>query len=382
MKSLPAGQFKNIIFILIMYSIIGFTRELLAPSAENISGSYSTGQSQIISTAVIVLTSLVLFYLTKTRFRKIYSFYLPFVIFFLYGIFTSLWSPNMIKSLVLASLNFTDLIWAVAIGKMSQQYSASKRFEYFLLGWSLICIADFILSASFKGFPPNLDEIALISFLLAFLLHHEYQYKALPILLLMVGLFGSSVSAIVSFLLALLLFYSQNSKRKFIFLLVIIVPSAIFVYQQMLNGSLTLFGKGLDVLLTGSGRIGAYQVVYNSIINAPVANILFGHGYASDRIALEAAELSWTVDVHNNILHISYGLGLVGLCLFLYSCVYCLNSKASFLFTEYRYFVFIGLMCFGLTSSYFFGRPSYSAIFWLSFATSTYSFANLNLKNA
>lgn len=364
---MKALQSKNVLLLVLLMSLTGFGKEYFAPSDTNIGGSYSTGQDQIMSTLIILLCGLTILFLKNAYFKKISIILAPFLVLFAYCMASALWSSSSSKSFVLAALNYVDVIWAIVISKICLKYSPIKAFERFLVIWSLICISDYLISAVYKGITPNLDEVALLSFIVAFIIRQEYKHIFLPLALTFIGLAGSSVSAIFCVFIGLFVYYYQNRKVILIFLFPAIFSAVYFSYLELEKGSFLLFGKGLNVLLTGSGRLGAYETVFNSIQEANTFNLIFGHGYATDRTALLAANLTWTVDVHNNLLHVMYGLGFVGLSMFLFSCFWSLRTIVSTEANKYKFFIFLGLMSFGLTSSYFFGRPSLSGVFWMSF---------------
>lgn len=360
-------QSKNVLLLVLLISLTGFGKEYFSPSVENIGSSYSTGRDQIMSTLVILVCGLIVLFFKIPYFKNVNIILIPFLVLFSYGMVSALWSPSPTKSFVLAALNYIDVIWAIFISKLCCKHSPSNTLRSFLFVWSLICILDYLISAVYKGVTPNLDEVALLSFILAFIINQEYKLIFLPLTLIFVGLAGSSVSAILCSFIGLFFYFYKRKKIVLVFLLPVISAIIYLIYSELKKGSIILYDKNLDILITGSGRLGAYQAVFNSIAEANTYNLIFGHGYATDRQALVDANLTWTVDVHNNFLHVTYGLGLIGLFVFLFACSWSLLKNVSVEGAKYKFFIFFSLMSFGLTSSYFFGRPSLSGVFWMSF---------------
>ncbi len=332
----------------------------------NISGSFATGAGHflILGSSSIVAAILVL------RYQKLVfhppSFYTYYIILASYAVLTSLWSPSLLKSGGLAVLDVYNLIWGVCIGGVVRRVPAEERLSAFVSIWAVFVFIDFVVENAFKGLHANLDEFSMIAFVLVIISARAKRF-ALAVALFLIGLSGQSFSAILGLVLFVAILLAVRKP-----LLSLFVSAAFFVAGQILwadimSGKITIYGKGSQAILAGSGRFNAWNTVYQGIVNSNWNTYIFGHGYASDRSVLVASKLSWAIDVHNNLLHITYGMGIFGLALFAIAILMSLHTKLERSFSRYKLATLAAFMFFGLSSSYFFGRPSILAEFWLSY---------------
>jgi len=113
----------------------------------------------------------------------------------------------------------------------------------------------------------------------------------------------------------------------------------------------------------------------DEIYNGTTTDILFGHGFMSERTYLSQLPLSWAIDAHSNVLQSLYGVGAFGLLLMfsIYIHLHFIYKKAAIVLTQYSTLMYffrifnLSFILFGLTSSHYFSRPSVSAIFITSF---------------
>ena len=90
------------------------------------------------------------------------------------------------------------------------------------------------------------------------------------------------------------------------------------IFVQVDNGTLSLYGKSIEYLISGSGRFQVYEELIDVITRGHPLQWAIGNGYMSERSALVGRDLSWTIDAHNNILQSMYGVGVLGTALMLY----------------------------------------------------------------
>jgi len=147
------------------------------------------------------------------------------------------------------------------------------------------------------------------------------------------------------------------------------MPSFWYLYRLLLAGDIKIYSKSIDYIYTGSGRFDLYSVLMNKIIDQNISLLIFGNGYMSERYALSASELTWSIDAHNNILQSLWGVGVLGTLIMFkvwrsfiesFSSYKTLVTRTQMRTLNLSVFAFVA---FGLTSSHFFSRPSLSAVF-------------------
>jgi hypothetical protein len=342
-------------------------------SLDSISGGFNLNifHFLFILTNVINTLTLIFIFFKDLRFPKFFLFYLALT---LYAMLSSLWGMELFKSVGLSLILFFNLIWAAVIGFELQRASEGRRFQTFVDLWVIFFIINFMVENILKGVFANLDEFSMMGMVLSYFLWKRKNWIFALIIFLM-SLTGQSFSSILGFGLffILMLIKKKSSLKKLVYIVflgVMLFFLLAFIWFGFLSEKETLiYGKDINLIMTGSGRFNAWLAVYEAILTSSWPSLLFGHGYANDRYVLEQAGLSWTIDVHNNILHILYGLGLCGFFLFLVAMIAGVKVKISPEFHEYRLAILVVFIFFGLSSSYFFARPSYIAIFWLTFLT-------------
>lgn len=298
-----------------------------------------------------------------------------------YSLVSVLWSPVVFVSLGQAIYSLINLIFAAMLG--SYFFASDERSSGFARFWSLLLIADYLLSIAFR-YSVNgifslvpLDEKALIA-IVVFLLFSATQknnfiYK---ILMLFLFAFGKSMSALI-FGCGVLLYRAYRKSLLYAVVCVSCVSSLVaYMARLVMSGDVTIYGKSMDLILTGSGRFNVYSSMLDAIVDARLHSIVFGHGYMSERPYLSRQGLSWTIDAHSNILQSLYGLGLVGSFMMIVIWLYPIRllkrfdrGRVDFDIVKAANYAFIG---FGMTSSYFYSRPSISAIFFTTLLYTCY----------
>ena len=355
----------------------------LAIVGENAFGSSDTGSitsgfsanhshifyvgSALIGTAGLIL----LFPGANIKFPR---FFMPYIVMTLFAMMSSFWGSAPIKSGGLSLILLLNLIWSSVIGLEFRKIDEANRFRIFVSMWTILFFINFTIENISKGFFANLDEFSMIAFILSFMMFRLGRH-ILSTIIFTAALSGQSFSAVLGFFLFIIVYYFDRLSKigKFLILLLYAMLS-IFLLQVnwiafLEQRGITIFGKDSANLITGSGRFTAWQSVYDAIKEANWLQKLFGHGYATDRDVLTQTELSWAVDVHNNLLHIQYGLGLIGMTIFIVAIAKSMKLELLAQFNRYRLAILAAFLFFGFSSSYFFGRPSYMAVFWLTFLT-------------
>lgn len=354
----------TLIFIFCVISILG--KVFGSTDVTAVSVGFSAGQAHFFLLASNIGAIALFISIRSNSIFRVPKPLIPYLLLAIYALLSSLWSPNILKSGGLAVLAVFNIVWAICIAHSIRRFPSGYRLTILTNFWAVLVIIDFVVELAFKGLLPNLDEYSMIAFSLGSILLLKRRI-GLAVLLWTIGLSGQSLSAVLGLMV---FWYFLLLRRRPITGTLFIAVAAIsiqFAWEQVLNGQFTVYGKNAELIVTGSGRFNAWSAVSQAISSSTWPNFLFGHGYSSDRQALVAQNLSWSVDVHNNILHVFYGLGLVGISLFSFALFSSLRKKVHRSFSNYTVPILTSSLFFGMTSSYFFGRPSDIAIFWLTF---------------
>lgn len=341
---------------------------------ESIAGGFAASYSHFFYIGSALIGTVVLFFLFPGSDLRFPRFYLPYLFLAIYALLSSFWGTAFLKSAGLSLMLILNLIWAAVIGVELRRVPEGKRFRAFVDLWAVLFIINFCIENIIKGAFANLDEFSIMAMILSYMLLRLRSFTA-ALIVFILSLSGQSFSAILGFFLFIIahkFFRISNSKKIFSLLLIgIIVFLTLHVeWLGLLEESgIRIFGKNSNGIISGSGRFNAWQAVYDAILASSWSFFLFGHGYATDRDVLTQAGLTWSVDVHNNVLHMAYGLGLIGLLLFIWALIWSIRLAVLRDFRKYLLPILIAFLFFGFSSSYFFGRPSYMAIFWLTFLT-------------
>lgn len=361
------------IFAVFVFAMIG-ENAFGSSDTDSIAGGFAASYSHIfyIGSALIGTAGLIALF---PNLNPIFpSFFLFYIIMAFYAMISSFWGTALVKSAGLSIILVLNLIWASAIGYEIRKVPESKRFSVFVDFWIIFFLINFTVENLFKGVFANLDEFSLIAMILSFMVFRKGNF-VFSFFIFLLALSGQSFSAILGFILFVIIYYFDRMSRIWkvilLFLYAVLILFAIQVEWLGLieQSGITIYGKDSSVIISGSGRFNAWQAVYDAIRDSNWMNFIFGHGYATDRDVLNQMNFTWTVDVHNNILHIFYGIGLIGFFLFVIAIVKSMKISMIPDFRRYRFAILVSFIFFGFSSSYFFGRPSSMAVFWLSFLT-------------
>lgn len=287
---------------------------------------------------------------------------------------TALWSVNAILTLGNVFYLLVNLIFAILLGNSFIRYKILHRpIREFVECWFFIICFEAILS--FFTYPGNfpflvLDEKSLISFILFGISLKENIFKCRYFLFLIFGFIGKSFSAVVSGFLYFTLEYYRRYPVIITFGVISTLILSYELYYLVLADEITIYDKSAVHFMTGSGRFQVWEITYDAIFESTIFQILFGHGFMTERLMLVQSDALWVVDVHNNVLQILYGCGLVGLIYMLYLFAlpfYSLNNIMHSLSGNSLYCINIVLFLFGLTASSYLSRPSLSTIFFITY---------------
>jgi hypothetical protein len=296
------------------------------------------------------------------------------IILYSYFLLTGFWSNLALVSFGQAIYSVYGLFFAFSIGYACAGRDLLSSVTEFIKLWFFMLLIAYLVEAFFIIFYSGvfrlvpLDEKALISVVLIIL---AFSFKISVgrirnIILWFMFIFGLSFSSILS---SLVFFLSRIRSHIRIFLLLCFMPSFWYLYRLLLAGDIKIYSKSIDYIYTGSGRFDLYSVLMNKIIDQNISLLIFGNGYMSERYALSASELTWSIDAHNNILQSLWGVGVLGTLIMFkvwrsfiesFSSYKTLVTRTQMRTLNLSVFAFVA---FGLTSSHFFSRPSLSAVF-------------------
>ncbi|ENM5889541.1 O-antigen ligase family protein [Vibrio mimicus] len=193
-------------------------------------------------------------------------------------------------------------------------------------------------------------------------------YIPVIILAVLIGLYFKSLSAFMAYFVCLIMYLFF--KRKYLLLsfgigLAIVLMALMYNFLMENEGTDTvLLGKSVNAIITGSGRFQVYAAAWDVLKNYDLLTLVKGVGFMTERTVLARYDLAWSTDVHNSFLLSIVTGGVVAAILYflfvlspLFVGTYT-SKDAKSLFISFHF------MCvfFGLSSSYYLGRPSYLLI--------------------
>lgn len=299
-----------------------------------------------------------------------------------YAAISAIWSPATLVSIGQAVYSFYGLIFAAALCKYAAQSETPVlAIRRLIRVWIDLLLIEYLVDVVFffaSGHlgPPPIDEKALaaIAALLISLALGERKVTIKRILLLWMFAAGQSFSAIIASAIIFARYVAGRVGKAIGFVFAISLTWAVFEALRLVeSGQLSIYGKSWEYILSGSGRFRAWEYLYNEIAMSNWGDIVFGHGFMSEREFLSRQYLSWAIDAHNSILQSLYGLGVVGTLIMagIWLTPFLTPSRVWQISGDRRFWqILIGCHCafivFGLTSSHYFSRPSISAIFMTS----------------
>lgn len=301
---------------------------------------------------------------------------------FLFFLLSSMYSATFMVSFGQAVISIFGLMISMIIGRHCF-FTKNINFDYFFSLWLLILLCTYLVKFLLQVYFQNQvrlvpsDEKALLAAICG--IYFIYRLSAIRSLISVSLLFvGASISA---FLASIPLLLSSEKRIVGLILSLFFVTGGYFIFLQVESGTLSIYGKSVEYLISGSGRFTVYKELMHIIANSHPLQWIIGNGYMSERAALIGKDLSWTVDAHNNVLQSMYGVGVIGTALMLYLWYRFANfflKEAAVISRQYSklfFYAVVACAAFGLTSSHFFSRPSMSAIF----ITSLYYFCWLKI---
>lgn len=355
-------QIRLLLFIAVLTNVLS---TLVAQTfSSDVGGEFVQNNGHVVYTSIYLVALAVLLLLLLKMGTKLQLFILPYILLLLWLATTSVWSAFPLRSGGLAVLFAYNIVLGSVFCKICSVYTAEFALKQFLFFWAVFVFVEFVLETVIASGLPSLDEIALISALLSVLLFGCKSYYLAAVFFLVFTV-GQSLSAIIAFTMFSLVFLTMRDPKRAVLLSGAGLLAVCGVVALVGKGVITVYGKDLSLLVSGSGRFNAWATVLDEFLRRDVFGLVFGGGFGADRYVLAQANLTWTVDVHNNLLQLLSTGGLVALVLFLFASYIALAIPINSRYVPLRFAVFLALFFFGLTSSYFFARPSFSAEFWL-----------------
>lgn len=317
-----------------------------------------------------------------------------FISILAYNLKNQSWIKNSYIKLMVAYYGYAGLTGFVSSSLLTTLGNAFYAIEYVLLGvtvanvaakeanglkrlgsllkqWSTILILMYFSSAFiyYEELPfTAMDEKSLIA-IIVFLLMKRYTIRYYTYLLMpLVAIFGKSFSALVCGFIYYCISNITKIRVSSIIAIQMTILGLFYLYSQLVDGSITVYGKSIDHFITGSGRFEVWSALWEEIEKSSLNELIFGHGFMSERTALADYNLPWIVDVHNNVLQVIYGTGLIGLFFLCLLALYpaFIDQKKIMYTKSIIVNVNIVLLLFGVTSSTFISRPSISLSFFCS----------------
>lgn len=367
--------------ILIYWLIIKFAEKIFANNAD-VDSNFSTANSHIYFAATNIIATFFIYIISQQwkSFIKLNIFIFAQMLLYIYFIFTALWSPMFFVSIGQAIYSFFGLLLSIIIAKSCiQNEDKTKNFILIIKLWSKLIILDYILSFIFSSLKnglimPSVDEKSLIAICIAILFActSENINSKTKITLYWIYGMGQSLSAIIASVFIIIRYAWINSGKIAAGIMAIgISTSGVILFFLVDSGYLTIYGKSIEYLISGSGRFAVWEHLLDQYKSFDFYQMIFGHGYMSEREFLSTLDLPWAIDAHSNIIQSIYGVGLIGTALMLLIWIYplmTLSKKSKF--NDFNFKInkviiasHISFIFFGLTSSHYFSRPSISAIF-------------------
>lgn len=373
---------KSSIYIFIYWIFFRLSDKLLANEADVNSAFSESANHYYIALSYTGVTALILMWQHVIRSRmKANGFLYIQVALYLYFILTSFWSVMFLISLGQAVYSFYGLIFAYSLARYCfSGMAGSNPLRHLVDIWASLIFIEYVISFVYfmimKGFYfPPIDERALVSFviLMMYLNFNSKSRGFVKLTLFYIFFMGQSLSALIASVFPI----SALIRNKFgtffsIIFFTVGLSFGFYLIELIQSGRFTIYGKDWSFMITGSGRFNVWYSLYEEIMASEWYNLIFGHGYMSERAYLVTQNLTWGIDAHSNILQSLYGIGILGTVIMLSVWFYpvlnrkyiiqVLGSKNTNILM-YCHFSFI---FFGLTSSHYFSRPSISATFMAS----------------
>jgi hypothetical protein len=216
-----------------------------------------------------------------------------------------------------------------------------------------------------------------VAMLLLFVYFVDYSIKrSMKGLLKIVGvsiacLFLNSFSSYLAIIAGMLIFFLETKKYVQFAMVAIVLSVGMLAgisYLENNIGNFLLLSKPAEAYLTGSGRFILYTTAYEIYLNEfSLLQQIFGVGFMAERSLLEGRDLFWITDPHNSLILNALGLGAVGILIYLSFVAYPMfaSNKLDRSYKKHWIFFHFSSVVYGMTSSYYLGRPSFLLMFSL-----------------
>ena len=371
-----------------------FVNKMIFNESGSPQGGFNTNVSLYLNAAATVFFALIAF-LTQKRLLNIvgYTPYLLVYIFYFFSLFTTLYSGIKVLTLYNALLGLLFILFSQALLKSIVFISntGAELFRHFnklvltlaitMIGTTTLFELVFLKNYEFyrTGIGADFSVLLLLYFFISKFLFRKTIFNLLFMLLALV--FSTKLNSFSSYLSVLvgLLVYLLLTGRFLIFSLFTSVSiTLVFSATMFLTNNLDLVinNKPAAAYMSGSGRFAYYIEAINVITNEfSNSELFFGRGFMAERVYMEGRGLFWVTDPHSSALTSFLGLGGIGLLLYLTFILHPFlyyHSKKNLIVNSCSLkeiqllLVFHSIAsAYGMTSSYYLGRPSFLLILGL-----------------
>jgi O-antigen ligase len=348
--------------------------------------------STLIINAIATLTIILLIAASRVKPKKIRLDGL-FLITFLYYIVTAVSATYSLNKLITLYWSFVGLGFYLVslylaefiLEKALTVKNAFILLNTFLLRYSVMIVFVNIIfyllyfQSKFSFLGVSSDFAAMLMLYATFstaILKNTQRYWLFFLMAIVASAFLNSFSSIISIIVGIIvyLFISGKYKTSILIVIFILFSANIFYFYLLQNiGEYVFLDKNAEAFLTGSGRFNLYEISLQIYLDEfSIFRKIFGVGFMGERAVLEGRDLGWITDPHNSFILNMLDLGIIGIIFYIIFTVY------PFVYLRFmpvekvkfsRLFLFFHISCivFGLTSSYYIGKPSIVLIFSLAY---------------
>ena len=307
------------------------------------------------------------------------------LIYYILALLSSLYSLSVPLTLYWSLTGIGYFFIGIFVAEEICAKAASFEERYKLLRYHILLFAvlSIVVNATFvvvymdqwsiaNGIPS--DYVALLLLLIYYFdikINRSTKARLQFILAACLCLFLNSFSSYAAFFSAVMLYKlltKQYTQLFFVLIVALVLTAMAIPFLQQNVGETLLFNKPAEAYLSGSGRFNLYIVAYDVFRSFNPFEMLFGVGFMAQRDLLLGHDLPWITDPHNSLIASALGLGLLGVFLyFLFVLFPLLKPRTAGGYEKiWRSFHF-GFVAYGITSSYYLGRPSMLLLYAVAF---------------
>lgn len=384
--------FLNKFYILLAISF--FANKMIFNESGSPQGGFNANISIYLNAVVTVFFTFSAFILQKRLFNLVT--YTPFTLvylFYLFALLTTVFSGIKVITIYNSFLGvfyvfFSQAILKSIVAKFNSETDIFKCFYTLVLttavtmaitaiAFELIYLKNYTFLITGVGADFS-AMLFLYCFISKFIVKKSVYNLTILFIVAAFSIKLNSFSSYLSILIGLLVYLVLTGR-------IVIVSILLFIFISLVVGGITFLSNNLDLVinnkpaaayLSGSGRFAYYLEAINVIVNE-FSNIqlLLGRGFMAERVYMEGRGLYWITDPHSSALTSMMGAGLLGLLLHFYFLIYpfiyyykkkSIINKLEQVKIVQLLLVFHSMACaYGMTSSYYLGRPSFLLIIGL-----------------